>query len=199
MSDPQTLTAEPLSPRTLPGLLALFDATGSSCFCRYQHFGGDKNEWLARLAFSPDENRDELSAKALAGDDEAAGIVALSGDEVVGWSTLAWADTVKKIYEQRYYRGLAVLRREPTGVLTLGCFLVHHAHRRKGVAHALVRGAIASARTRGARAIEAFPRVSSEPLQDEELWTGVASTLVAAGFVAVNDEPPYPVFRLALT
>lgn len=192
------LTAEPLSPRTLQGLLALFDAAGSACFCRYQHFSGDKNEWLARLAFSPEENSAELSLRVATGDDEGAGIVALEGGVVVGWSKLSRADTVKKIYEQRYYRGLPILKRDATGVLTLGCFLVHPSHRRRGVTHALVQGAIASARERGARSIEAFPRVSSEPLQDEELWTGTASTLVRAGFVAVMSDPPYPVYRLEL-
>lgn len=193
------LTAEPLSPATLPGLLALFDAAGSACFCRYQHFAGDKNEWLARLAFAPDDNRRELARDALAGDDAASGVVALDDGLVVGWSKLSWAHTVKKIYEQRFYRGLSVLQRNPEGVLTLGCFLVHPEHRLRGVTRALVAGAIAEARVRGARSIEAFPRVSSEPLQDEELWTGTASTLAQAGFVAVMSEPPYPVYRLSLS
>ena len=75
---------------------------------------------------------------------------------------------------------------------------LHPNHRKRGVTHALVAGAIAHARSRGARFIEAFPRVSSEPLQDEELWTGTASTLEKAGFVAVMAELPYPVYRLAL-
>lgn len=192
------LTAEPLTAATLPSLLALFDAAGSACFCRYQHFGGDKNEWLARLAFSPEENARELSARVASGDDEAGGIVALASGVVVGWSKLTRADTVKKIYEQRYYRGLPVLRRDPSGVLTLGCFLVHPAHRRQGITAALVQAAIGHARARGARAIECFPRVSSEPLQDEELWTGPASTLARAGFAAVMSDPPYPVYRLEL-
>lgn len=192
------LTAEPLSPATLPGLLALFDATGSACFCRYQHFPGDKNEWLARLAFAPDENRAELSRDALAGDDAAAGLVALDAGNVVGWSKLSWASTVKKIYEQRFYRGLSVLQRDAEGVLTLGCFLVHPDHRRRGVTHALVEGAKLVGRARGARSIEAFPRVSTEPLRDEELWTGPAETLVRAGFEAVMAEPPYPVYRFTL-
>ena len=193
------LIAEPLSTRTLPGLLALFDAAGSACFCRYQHFTGDRNEWLARLSFAPEENRAELTARVESRDDEGAGIVALEDGKVVGWSKLTRADTVKKIYEQRYYRGLSVLKRDAEGVLTLGCFLVHPDHRKRGVTHALVAGAIAAARARGARVVEAFPRVSSEPLQDEELWTGTASTLEKAGFVAVMTDLPYPVYRLTLT
>ena len=187
------------SPATLAGLEALFDATGSSCFCRYHHFPGDKNEWLARLAFSPDDGRAELGERTRAASDEANGLCALTEtDEVVGWAKLSWASTVKKLYDQRFYRGLEVLRRAPEGVLTLGCFLVHPQHRRRGLTSVLLAGAEAHARAIGARSIEAFPRVSSEPLADEELWTGVATSLERAGFVAVMRDPPYPVYRLEL-
>jgi GNAT superfamily N-acetyltransferase len=190
----------PTSPATLESLAALFDAAGSACFCRYHHFDGDKNQWLERLAFAPDENRAELAACTLAGKDEAGGVVAFAGttDQVIGYAKLSWATTVKKIYEQRYYRGLPVLQRDPTGVLTLGCFLVHPTFRRRGVTSALLAQAKIEAARRGARCIEALPRVAHEPLADEELWMGIVKSLDEAGFEAVMSEPPYPVYRLTL-
>jgi GNAT superfamily N-acetyltransferase len=196
----ETFRTAPTSAATFDGLAALFEATGSACFCRYHHFSGDKNEWLERLAFSPETNRAELAACTAAGDDEASGVVAFDGptDRVIGYAKLSWAATVKKIYEQRYYRGLNVLQRDPSGVLTLGCFLVHPAFRRRGVTSALLARAKIEAERRGARCIEAFPRVAREPLADEELWMGIVKSLDEAGFEAVMNEPPYPVYRLTL-
>lgn len=188
------------SPATLNSLLALFEEASSSCFCRYHHFDGDKNQWLERVAFAPDTNRAELCEKTQAGDDEASGVVVFEGDSdrVIGYAKLSWARSVKKIYEQRFYRGLPVLQRDPEGVLTLGCFLVHPDFRRRGVTRALLAEARRAGERRGARCIEAFPRVAKEPLADEELWMGIVKHLDEMGFAAVMSEPPYPVYRLTL-
>ena len=54
----------PLDEATAPAWQALFEASGSPCFCRYWHFEGKKNDWLARCALRPDENRDAQLALA---------------------------------------------------------------------------------------------------------------------------------------
>src|SRR5262245_14366923 len=87
-----------------PELAALFARTGSPCFCRWWHFSGDKNAWLDRCANAPEENRAELLASLGSGRDDARGVVALTHDgKVVGWTKLAPAAAVKKLYEQRLY------------------------------------------------------------------------------------------------
>ena len=63
----------------------------------------------------------------------------------------------------------------------MGCFLVHPAHRRRGITSVLLARAEARARASGAGTFEAFPRASSEPLAAEEPWTGVATSLERAG------------------
>ncbi len=192
------------------GLAALFEAAGSSCYCRYWHFAGDKNAWLERCALAPGENRAELEAALAASDPgadrvrgrsspEARGLVALDRDEVVGWLKVAPAPVVAKLYDQRLYRGLPCFAGDRTGVFTIGCVLVHPAHRRRGVARALVAGAVRIAPSWGARALEAFPRRPREAVADEELWTGPASVYAAAGFVEVHAFEPYPVLRRELT
>ena len=45
-----------------PAWSELFAACASSCFCRYWHFEGNKNEWLARCAHDATRNRDEQLA-----------------------------------------------------------------------------------------------------------------------------------------
>ena len=182
--------------RRLARLEALFDACESSCFCRYFHFPGDKNDWLARTALEPDENRRELREAAVRVSDEASGVVALRGDDVIGWMKVAPASALHKLYDQRFYRGLSVLKERREGVFAAGCALVHPLHRMRGVAQALAGGAVLLAKRRGARALEAFPRVSTDTLRPEERWTGPASAYLSAGLRPTFQDPPYPVLRI---
>ncbi len=180
------------------GLVALFRETGSPCFCRFWHFDGTNNAWLARCADAPDQNRDELVAALREGSDEARGVVAIDDGEIVGWTKVAPAASVPKLYARKLYKSLPCFEGDRSGVYVIGCLLVHQRFRHRGVATALVEGAVRIATTWSARAIEAFPRRPKEPVGDEELWTGPMSAFTANGFVVVNDFEPYPVLRREL-
>jgi GNAT superfamily N-acetyltransferase len=191
-----TFTCEPLASASAPALAALFDRAGSSCFCRYFHFEGDKNAWLARLAFEPAENRRELSDRAAR--PALAGVVArLPDHSVIGWMKLERALDLPKLYAQRTYRNLPVLAEARERVYAVGCFLVDPAWRRRGVSSALLARGIELARVEGARAIEAFPR-RAEGVGDEELWTGPFGLFTAHGFAIVHEQAQYPVLRREL-
>jgi GNAT superfamily N-acetyltransferase len=188
-------------PAQIESLVALFDRAGCTCFCRYWHFRGDKNEWLARCAFEPDASRDELVAAAREGHDEARGVVAIDTQDthgtgrVVGWLKVAPAVSLRKITEQRYYRSLPSLQRDRSTVFTIGCLLVDPSLRHERIAHALVLGAIDAVRSWGGTAIEAMPRVPAAPVPDEELFTGPRAAYDAAGFVVIEGMDSYPVMR----
>jgi GNAT superfamily N-acetyltransferase len=181
-----------------PFLAALFARCDVACHCRYWHFQGNTNAWLDRCAHAVDVNRAEMMAALDARSDEMLGVAALEADAAVGWLKLSPASSVPKIYEQRIYRKLPCFDGPRDGVLTVGCLLVDPLRRKHGVATALVEGAVALARSRGATAIEAFPR-RAEGTRDEEVWTGPFSLLTQAGFEIVHDFAPYPVLRLGLT
>lgn len=193
------IEARSVEPADLPGLLALFDAADCRCHCRYWHFEGDKNEWLARCYGEPEQNRAELEGSIRGAHPEGEGVVALSAGAIVGWAKVARAGVASKAFEQRFYRALPCFGGDRSGVMLLGCTLVHPGHRRRGVATALAKAAIEHARARGAVALEALPRRTSEPVADEELWTGPFAALLRLGFVEVGGEGPYPVLRLPLT
>ena len=181
----------------LERLHALFEATSSSCYCRYWHFEGTKNEWLDRCAHRPEENRAELDEAVRSGTEDGQGIVATADDgTVIGWMKLTRRSAVPKLRRLPVYRGLDLGDEETT--YAVGCFLVHPAHRRSGVARALLDGAEAIAAQRGATAIEGYPRRSSSPLYDEEAWQGPERAFIAWGAEHVAGEAPYPVYRKVL-
>jgi GNAT superfamily N-acetyltransferase len=184
-----------VEPAHAAGLVELFERNHVRCYCQWWHFPGDKNAWLDRCAFRPEENRDAFTSALAAGSEAMRGVVALGdGGAVIGWMKLAPAETVPKLYDQRLYRKLPCFGGDRSGVYAIGCFLVDEAHRRRGVARALIAGGVAAARAWGARAIEAFPR-NSETAGAEELWTGPPQALLSNGFAVVNDFRPYPVLR----
>ena len=200
MAEASELRVASVTSAHLQGLRALFEAAASPCFCRYWHFEGNKNEWLERCAFRPEENAAELAAAIEARPDGGEGLVALattpSPSPVVGWMKLILRRRVPKL------RGLPVYRSVDLGdddaTLAIGCFLVHPAARGRGVARALVRAAPSFARAWGARWVEAYPRRSTEPLHPEEAWQGPEQLFLEAGFSAVHDVRPYPVYRLGV-
>lgn len=184
-----------VTPAHLDGLRALFEASWNSCFCRFWHFAGTKNEWLDRCANRPDENLRELEQAIREGREDGGGVVALDGDVVVGWMKLVRRSAVPKLRSLPVYRSLDL--GDDATTFSVGCFVVHPDHRRQGVARALLDGACAIARARGATAVEGYPRRSSEPLHDAEAWQGPEAVFVACGFRHEAGEPPYPVYRKA--
>ena len=198
MLEARPIRVERAAPRHGAALATLLSTNGFGCYCRYWHFAGNHREWLARCAHTPDDNRAEQVAALDAGSSTAAGMVALDeSSEIVGWLKLAPAADMSKLYEQRLYKGLPCLQRDPAGVWTVGCLFVREDQRRRGVASSLLAAAIASAEVAGARALEAFPR-SDVDVADAALMMGPLALFLRAGFEVVHDFTPYPVLRLEL-
>ena len=80
-------------------------------------------------------------------------------------------------------------RQEPddASVWAVTCFVVRVGYRRRGVAAALLRGAVAQARGEGARVVEGYPVDAAlrPKAPSAELYHGTVSLLAAAGFVEV--------------
>jgi len=184
------------------GLLALFEAAGSGCFCQYWYFEGDKNAWLERCYIKPEENRAALLARL--GRAELCGVVAQSSrGELCGWMNLSRAGSVPRLYDQRVYRNLPCFRTDAgdrENVFAVACCYVAEAERGRGVGRALLETAITEVRKAGGSALEAFPRATpeGERLRADEIWLGPEAMFTNAGFTAVSDFRPYPVLRLHL-
>lgn len=188
----------PLTADLLPAWAALFEASGSACFCRWWHFEGTKNEWLARCFEDPARNRAEQSELVERGAVEARGLLALEGDrdEAIGWMKLAPRERLPKLRRQGAYRPLDL--GDDDGVWSVGCLLVRPDRRRQGVARALVRAAPDQVRAWGGRAVEAYPHRVAHALHDEEAWMGPERVFVTESWQPVHDSAPYPVYRMRL-
>ncbi len=196
------LFTAPAGPEHDAGLRGLFQAAASPCFCRFWHFDGTNNEWLDRCANAVGENAAAFSGALASGDEEAKGIVAIDAETqtLVGWLKVAPARVMRKAYERRFYKQLPTFQGDREGVFLLGCTLVHPDFRKQGVATALVEGAVTHAKDAfGARVLEALPRRPTEPVSDEELWTGPMGAFAVNGFVEVGGLLPYPVLRRELS
>jgi GNAT superfamily N-acetyltransferase len=187
---------EPLDERHADAWAALFERSGSPCFCRWWHFTGTKNEWLARCAERPELNRDEQRASLAIHAPQSSGLVAMDGELAIGWMKVTRRVLLPKLLNLGPYRSLPRDPEEP--VWSIACFLVDPARRHQGVASALIEGSFDYVRAQGGTAIEAYPRRSDHPLHDEEGWMGTAALFTARGFVEVGGEGPYPVMRHAL-
>jgi GNAT superfamily N-acetyltransferase len=110
------------------------------------------------------------------------GVLAYDGDEVVGWAAVhPRADT-----------SFATNRRIPhvddLAVWSLWCIRVRPGHRRTGIAHHLVAGAVELARTRGAPAIEAYPVDNDGRKVDLTMaYVGTQALFERAGFTKAAD------------
>jgi GNAT superfamily N-acetyltransferase len=193
-----------VEPAHAPSLARLFASNGYECYCRFWHFAGTSREWLSRCFQEPGENERQMRALVASGSVEMRGVVAwpvaapaVVPPELIGWLKLAPADAVPKLYDQRLYKGLPVLAGDRSQTYTVACLLVREDFRRRGVARALLAGAIEAARAWGARRLEAFPR-SDADVPGSALMTGPTRLFLDAGFEVVHDFQPYPVLRLAL-
>jgi GNAT superfamily N-acetyltransferase len=183
-----------VTPEDRLALEALFERDHSPCYCRYWHFTGTNKEWEARCAFEPHENRAELAEALETRSEQAIGLIARATEPseappLIGWMKLIPQRALPKLLARSPYKNL-----ETPDVFSIGCFLIDPAHRRRGVARALVEAAITVAPTLGARYLEAYPRVF-EGMHDAEQWTGPFAMFESLGFEVVRDQPQYPVVR----
>jgi GNAT superfamily N-acetyltransferase len=186
----------PLTGENTGAWSALFEASGSACYCRYWHFEGPKNDWLARCAENPTRNAAEQTTLVLSGAPEARGLLAMEADLALGWMKLAPRVLLPKLRRQGAYRALDLGVDE--GVYSIGCLLVRPDRRRRGVARALIEAAPRWVRAWGGLAVEAYPHRVAHVLHDEEAWMGPERVFASLGWRAVHDVAPYPVYRTAV-
>ena len=115
------------------------------------------------------------------------GVIAYLDGEPVGWCAVEPKPAYSRLQRARVVTEGS--RQEPhdPSVWAVTCFVVRVGYRRRGVAAALLRGAVAQARGAGARVVEGYPvDLELRPkAPSAELYHGTTSLFAGAGFVEV--------------
>jgi GNAT superfamily N-acetyltransferase len=109
--------------------------------------------------------------------DVAPGVLAYDGDEVVGWAAVAPRAGLP------FARSRRIPHVDGLPVWSVWCFRVRPGHRGRGLAHALLDGAVAYARRQGAPAVEGYPVDNrGEKVDLTMAYVGTRALFEAAGF-----------------
>jgi GNAT superfamily N-acetyltransferase len=130
---------------------------------------------------APGANRDALESQVRFGT-FAPGVIAYLDGQPVGWCGLGPRAAMPRLMRSR-----TIPRLDDAPVWSIGCFVVRAGFRRRGVARALLAGAVAYARVMGAPAIEAYPvDPGASRISTSFAFVGFTSTFEAAGFRRVT-------------
>ncbi|MGY1731083.1 GNAT family N-acetyltransferase [Geodermatophilus sp. SYSU D01045] len=120
--------------------------------------------------------------RELTGRPVAPGVLAYDDGEVAGWAAVAPRS------ELPFERSRKIPHVDDLPVWSLWCVRVRPGHRGKGIAHALLRGAVEYAAANGAPAVEGYPADSGDERVDTTMaYVGTRRLFERAGFTKAAD------------
>ena len=126
--------------------------------------------------------------------DSPAGLIGYEGAVPVGWVAVAPRSAYPRLVRSPVAKAV-----DDLPVWSVVCFVVPSHFRGRGVARALLRGAVAHAKAHDAVALEAYPIDKPGRGHDTFMWNGARSMFEREGFVEVaRRRPERPVMRKAL-
>jgi ribosomal protein S18 acetylase RimI-like enzyme len=163
----------------------------AKCYCRYYHVP----KAIRWASLSAPSNREAMEARIKVGEME--GSVAYEGAEVVGWVN---AQARHKLVHCFARMGIAPtpLPCQPFEAAAIVCFVVSPSRRRRGIARALLRGALESLAARGFKLVDAFPFKSGDSQLDTDHFHGPLSLFLDAGFSVLGQDKRLTVVRKLL-
>jgi len=180
---------EPLTASTWDALATFFREGGDPrwCWCQFQRL---RSKDMSRMKVP--ELRERLHGQAQS--DQPPGLVAFDGERAVGWLSLGPRTDFERIVRSR-----VIPKVDDRPVWSIVCLAVSPAVRGRGVARALLAGAIDYARGKGAIALEAYPvRLPTNDAGDAEAihpnaaFTGTLPMFQREGFAVVADRASDP-------
>jgi len=187
------LTIRPLTPARWCDFETIFNAKGCSvargCGCMFYRRSGRRPP-PPRGRTVAEANR--LDLKALVDAGEFTGLIAYRGRTPVGWVSLGPREAYARLRRSPVMKPV-----DDQAVWSVICFVVPAEFRNQGVARALLDGAIAFARRRRIKLLEAYPVDKRGRANDDSMWFGAKSMFDAAGFEEVaRRKPARPVVRI---
>ena len=133
-----------------------------------------------------------LAMKSIVESGNVPGILAFSGDQPVGWCSIAPHNHFPALERSRTLKAV-----DDQPVWSVVCFFVAKGYRRKGVTVSLLEAAIDYAKEHGAQIVEGYPVETGEGgSPDPFVYTGLVSAFTQVGFVEImRRSPKRPIMR----
>ena len=149
--------------------------TSHVCFCLSYRIGSKENNALRGEARA-------ARVRELCTQDPPPGVIAYLDGEPVGWAA------VHPRAQTSFARNRLIPHVDDLDVWSLWCVRVRPGHRKQGISHALVAGAVEHARASGAPAIEAYPVDNKGERVDLTMaYVGTRALFERAGFTKAAD------------
>jgi ribosomal protein S18 acetylase RimI-like enzyme len=189
VGDEPPLRVERLTPRRRDDYLRFFDhergpafadnPDWARCYCNFH----EVPKAIAWRDLTAQQNRVAITARIDAG--EMDGFVAYAGDDVVGWLNAQPRHKLPHCWDHLGIEPPAI-DVPPQFAAAIVCFVVAPAWRGRGVAKALLDGALASFAARGIAVVDAFP-FRNESAAPADHYHGPAALFRAAGFEPLGE------------
>jgi GNAT superfamily N-acetyltransferase len=174
-----SVTAVPLQVSVVPATAERWDDVRSilgisapqGCFCLYWR--------LSSSDFSRTRGAERAEvARRLVEAGPAPGVLAYAGDQVVGWCSFGPRSSMERLVRSR-----TIPKIDEVPVWSIVCFVVRAGFRRRGVARALLAGAIDYAAACGATVLEAYPiDPDGRRVNTSDAYVGTVGMFERAGF-----------------
>lgn len=184
----EQLTIVPANQASWADLQAIFGVAGYPGRCYCQHFKTRDRDWSS-LTYA--ERQDRLREQTGCGNPGASsttGMVAYLDDEPVGWVAVEPRTAYPRLQWMRTVWSDREEDKADDGVWCVTCFVVRKGFRRRGITYGLAGATVDFARERGARALEAYPMITTPGMEVTwgELYVGTRQVFADAGFAEVS-------------
>ncbi|HEV8421041.1 MAG TPA: GNAT family N-acetyltransferase [Actinomycetota bacterium] len=184
------LEVRPLSKDTWKDLVELFGRPGGSivrgCWCMYYRRSGQSG-------VGPGE-QNKKALRSLVNSGYVPGLIGYEDGSPVGWISLSPREDYAKLRRSPVMKPV-----DDKPVWSIVCFFVDRRSRGRGVAEALLEGAIDYARSQGATLVEGYPIDKKERSHPDFMFFGAKSMYDRAGFKEVaRRKETRPVMRRAI-
>ncbi|MCB2108920.1 MAG: GNAT family N-acetyltransferase [Rhodobacteraceae bacterium] len=177
------LSVRPLTTRDWTVVEQLFGSNGAcgGCWCMYWRVPPGREYWRSHKGM---KNRNTF--RRLVNSGRASGCLAFAGNEPVGWISAGPKPDFGYLTRSRKFSSEVSPK-----IWSVTCFFIKAGWRGKGVATALLKGAVKLARKNKAAFVEGYPSVprEAEKMSASFAWTGVPGIFSAVGFAPIDREP----------
>jgi GNAT superfamily N-acetyltransferase len=202
MTAPGTATRDPITPAQLSiipanqaswaDLQAVFGTADYPGMCYCQHYKTRDCHWSS---LSGEERQSRLREQTRCDNPRArttSGLVAYLGQEPVGWVAVEPRTAYPRLRKVRTVWTGRQEDKTDDGVWAVTCFVTRKGYRKRGITYALAAATVGFARDQGARALEAYPMITSpaKEITWGELHVGSRQVFADAGFAEVSHPSP---------